>query len=209
MKQCVEGKAACRSPTIARFATHGYRRTPGRPGPCHSVVIATNRMTGERSTEGRLRETIVHEYVLHCSLYWHLEKTERAELLDWVAESVPWRRIRGWHDNPGVEQWYRRRTGIKPQELLLGGHIDTSPRPNTGADREQVLWYLEEAFAALVDGTLAGQRRPHRTMTAAERYLFDFARQLDAAAQAGQHPEDLELKFQSGVEVGSASRSKS
>ena len=102
-------------------------------------------------------ETVVHEYVIHCGLAKLLTNEEKERFLERVAEHVPHSRLRGWFGDPHVEAYYRHRHGVGPDLVTPAGYVDISSTNPFVTHRERALGYVEEAFAAFVDGDLASE----------------------------------------------------
>ena len=77
---------------------------------------------------------------------------------------MPHSRLRGWFGDPHVEAYYRHRHGMGPDLVTPAGYVDISSTNPFVTNRERALGYVEEAFAAFVDGDLASgvlqQRSP-------------------------------------------------
>ena len=163
LRTCVAGRDPCDS-GVAGFASSMLLGGQSR-STCDAVVLLPSGAAAWASSDNDLRRTVVHEYVIHCGLAKLLTNEEKEKFLERVAEHVPHSRLRGWFGEPHREAYYRHRHGIGPDLVTPAGHVDLSSANPFVTDRERALGYVEEAFAAFVDGDLASdvprQRHPH------------------------------------------------
>ena len=155
LRTCVAGRDPCDS-GVRGFATPLLLDGQSR-GSCDAVVLLPSGGTSRASSDNDLRRTVVHEYVIHCGLAKLLTTEERETFLERVAERVPHSRLRGWFGNPHREAYYRHRHGVGPDLVTPAGYVDVSSSNPFVTDRARALAYVEEAFAAFVDGDLASE----------------------------------------------------
>ena len=155
LRTCAAGRDPCDS-GVAGFATPLLLDGQTR-GNCDAVVILPSGAAARASSDKDLRRTVVHEYVIHCGLAKLLTNEEKERFLERVAEHVPHSRLRGWFEDPHQEAYYRHRHGVGPDLVTPAGYVDVSSTNPFVTDRERALGYVEEAFAAFVDGDLASE----------------------------------------------------
>ena len=153
LRTCVAGRDPCDS-RVGGFATPLLLDGQSR-GSCDAVVLLPSGATSRASSDKHLHRTVVHEYVIHCGLAKLLTKDEKERFLERVAERVPHSRLRSWFRDSHAEAYYRHRHGVGPDLVTPAGYVDVRSSNPFVTDRARALGYVEEAFAAFVDGDLA------------------------------------------------------
>ena len=184
-------------PTYGGIAL-GTNRTSKKARACNAIVFLKNR-TGTSSTRSHrgLLRTVIHEYVIHCGLSDYLTAAEHNGFLELIATRVPYSRLKTWFGHPSVEAVYSKLSRMHSAQTTQNEMLQTTASGN--GRRTMKLWYVEEAFAHLVDDYLVEgdgkqlkiQGDFERQMAHAASLLNDMVRGNADASSFEQFLDDL------------------